>query len=367
MAPALRSRTLKKNDFPTFFKPLKPILFSESLSTKPSPIPPNIRSLSWSPTGTLIATCTGADCRIWNSDRPNVKSSTQLKNAHAKGGVEYGTPGVAGDTVERVAFCPTTEGVLASTGLDGMVRLWDVRAPGAATGVSGKGTALADCKTGGDSAFLTWHPNGQDMLVGRRDDVVHSVDVRRMNGIDGTAQYELQCERKMDRGKHILYAMAFSNSGREVFATTQEGSVRILDYPTMSHLHTLSGHTAAAYTVAQSPTGGYVAIGSGDSTISMWDTSMWLTTHTLSAPSQVTSVRDLSFSFDGSYVVAGAGPDSKDGVPGLNIFHADTGDVVHTIETTHCPSYVAWHPTRYWLAFAGDAGGMKVLGSGTGL
>ncbi|KAK5114910.1 hypothetical protein LTR62_002069 [Meristemomyces frigidus] len=364
MAPIPRSRPLKKNDFPTFFKPLKPTVFSDlPPNIRGPPLPPNIRALSWSPTGSLIATSTSADIRVWTSERPNVKNSTQLKSAHAKGGVPYGSPGIGGDTVEKVAFCPTVEGVLASTGLDGMVRLWDVRTPGAVTGVGGKGTpALADCRTGGDSAFLTWHPDGKELLVGRRDDVVHAVDVRRM---DGGVRYEMFHEKKMERGKHVLYAMAFSNSGREVLATTQEGSVRILDWPSMEYLHTLAGHTAAAYTVGHSPVGAHIAIGSGDSTISLWDTTTWLSTHTLSAPSQTTSVRDLSFSFDGAYIVAGAGPDAKDGMPGLNIFHADHGSVVHTVETTHCPSYVAWHPTRYWLAYAGDTGGMKVIGAGT--
>lgn len=372
MAPPARSRPLKKNDFPSFLKPLKPVLFSESTAPRPSPLVQKISSISWSPTGQLLATCTTANIRIWNAERPNVKSSTELKNAHAKGGVAFGSPAVSGDTVEKVAFCPTMEGVLASVGQDGMVRLWDVRVPGGTAMAGGKGTALADCRVGGEAAFLTWHSNGREMLVGRKDDVVHSVDVRRMSsGMDGSpAQYQLEAERRMERGKtgSALYAMAFSNSGHEVFAPTKDGEVMILDYPSMSLLHTVSGHSDAAYTCAHSPAGTYLAVGSADSTISLWDTHSWYTTHTLSAPSQTTSVRDLSFSFDGAYLVAGAGlQDYKEGGSGLNIHHVDTGDLVHTVDTTNFPSYVAWHPTRYWIAYSGDPGGLKVVGSGTGL
>ncbi|EMD00381.1 hypothetical protein BAUCODRAFT_118160 [Baudoinia panamericana UAMH 10762] len=367
MAPPLRSRTLKKNELPTFLKPLKPVLFSESTS-RPSPLVQKISSISWSPTGSLLATCTSSSIRVWHSDRPNVKTSIELKNAHPKGGVAFGSQGVSGDVVEKVAFSPTTENVLASSGFDGMVRLWDVRMPSGNAATAGKGTAAADCRVGGEAVFLTWGPNGTEMLVGRKDDVVHSVDVRRITSTDLTPQYELSPERLMEKGSTTYYGMAFSNGGSEVFATTTDGTVQILDYPSMRLLHTLSGHSGHCYAVAHSPTGTHLAVGSADGLISLWDTHTWLSTHSLSAPSQTTSIRDLSFSFDGSYLIAGAGiNEGKDGGPGLNIYHVDTGEVVHTLDTTNCPTHVAWHPTRYWIAFAGDPGGLKVLGSGTAL
>ena len=43
--------------------------------------------------------------------------------------------------VEKVAFCPTQEAVLASTGGDGLCRLWDVRV-GSGGGVAGKGQGV---------------------------------------------------------------------------------------------------------------------------------------------------------------------------------------------------------------------------------
>ncbi|TKA69665.1 hypothetical protein B0A55_10421 [Friedmanniomyces simplex] len=375
MAPAssLRSRPLKKADFALFIKPLKPTLYAD---TPPPPprhgvtyVPPNIKSISWSATGNLLATCTGANIRVWNAERgPNIKNSTELKNAHPKGGVAFGSVGVHGELVEKVAFCPNLEGVLASCGLDGVVRLWDVRAPGAVTAVGGKGTVLGGCKVGGEAAFLTWRPNGAEILVGRKDDEVYSVDVRRITGMDGTAEYDLEPTKRLSRGKDIPYEMAFSNTGREVFATTYDGTVKILDYPSMAHLHTLSAHPAPCYAVQHSPAGNYLAIGSGDGTISLWDTYSWLSTHSLTAPNQTTSIRHLGFSWDGMYLVAGAGSDAKEGMAGLNVYHVDTGEVVHMVETTYCPCQVAWHPTRYWIAYAGDHGGLKVMGGlGTGL
>lgn len=364
MAPVVRSRPLKKNDLPALFKPLKPVLFSESLASRPSSLVQKIASVSWSPTGSLLATCTVANIRIWSAERPNVKNSTELKNAHAKNGAAFGSSGVSGDTIEKVAFCPNTEGVLASTGHDGMVRLWDVRVPGgAATG--GKGAVLGDCKVGRQGEFLTWHPNGREMLVGRKDDRIYSVDVRRMLSADSTPSYNLEATESLRRSRDIYTTVAFSNSGREVFATTEDGPVKIFDYPSMTPLHTLAGHTGPSYTVQHSPAGSYVAVGSADSTISLWDTSTWFCNHTLASPSQLTSIKDLSFSFDGTYIVAGSGDTARDGSPGMEIYHVDAGEVVHTVETSNCPTHVAWHPTRYWLAYAGDPGGLKVVGSGS--
>lgn len=140
--------------------------------------------------------------------------------------------------------------------------------------------------------------------------------------------------------------------------------VQITDF-LQTHLHSLGGHSSATYSVAQSPAGTYVAVGSTDGILSLWDTYNWYCAHTVT--SNASGIRDISFSFDGSYVVAGNGTDVKEGEKGLAISHTDTGDHVHTVETTLPIHSVAWHPYRYWLAYAGDAGGLRIIGPGTGL
>ena len=46
--------------------------------------------------------------------------------------------------------------------------------------------------------------------------------------------------------------------------------------------------------------------------------------------------------------------------------HVETGEYVHTIQTTAPAPCVAWHPSRYWLAYSGDPMGLKIVGAAGG-
>jgi THO complex subunit 3 len=80
-------------------------------------------------------------------------------------------------------------------------------------------------------------------------------------------------------------------------------------------------------------------------------------------------VRSLSWSFDGRFLVgaseevaAGGGAGGRS--EGVEIYHAETGEVVYTIATgTSSVPAVEWHPHRYWLAYTQveDLTGKSVL------
>lgn len=135
--------------------------------------------------------------------------------------------------MERVEWNPTREGELASTGQDGTVRLWDVRVGAGAVGhagQAGRSACVKEAQVGDAGLFLAWHPGGQQMVVGRRDDVIVVVDVRK--GVLGTAE-EMGVQERGKLGSGQTNQCAFSNSGRELFATTSEGTVKVLDWPSM--------------------------------------------------------------------------------------------------------------------------------------
>ena len=75
----------------------------------------------------------------------------------------------------------------------------------------------------------------------------------------------------------------------------------------------------------------------------------------------VGAVKGVSFTWDGSYVVGGS-----DEGNGLQIAHVETGEYVHTVPTTMPAPCVAWHPSRYWLAYSGDPMGLKIVGAAGG-
>lgn len=98
--------------------------------------------------------------------------------------------------------------------------------------------------------------------------------------------------------------IAFSWSGKDLFLTTGDGSVKMLDYPSMQLYHTLNAHTSSCTSIQVCPRGRYIAVGGSDALISLWDTTDLVCQRTLM--DMTGPVRSLSFSFDGSFIVGGS-------------------------------------------------------------
>jgi THO complex subunit 3 len=152
---------------------------------------------------------------------------------------------------------------------------------------------------------------------------------------------------------------AFSWSGKELLVTGGDGTVKILDYPSMAVLHTLNAHTSSCYSLELSPPGTYLAIGGTDALLTLWDTTDWVCQRSLDK--MTGPVKSLSFSFDGSYVVGGSDEGS-----GLDIAHVDSGEYVHRVDCGPAP-VVQWGPRDYSLAYSVSegSGGLRIInGSG---
>ncbi|KAF2842524.1 WD domain-containing protein [Patellaria atrata CBS 101060] len=318
MPPPPRAESLPRDRFIAKFRSLRTQTYSETTARASAS---SIRTIAWNPLGTLIATgATDRSIRIWNPEKPQVKNSTELK-------------GHIG-SVERVAWHPRRDAELASVGADGTLKIWDVRSK----------AAVGEVKLGGDGLTLAWMPEGEEMLVGTKQDVLKRVDRRTMNVLAEHPQ-NIQTNQA-----------CFSNSGKEVFLTTGEGQIKIMDYPGFEPLLSLSAHTSAALSVSISPMGTWVAVGGSDALLTLWDTWEWCCQHALS--NMIGPVRSVSFSFDGTYIVGG----SDEGT-GLEIAHTETGEYIYKIETAYPAPYVQWHPNRYVLAHSGDASGLKIVGA----
>ncbi|KAF7118204.1 hypothetical protein CNMCM5793_007605 [Aspergillus hiratsukae] len=374
MAPPPRRNLLPKERFAFAFGSLKTQSYHDPIARGPGSH--TIRTIAWNPTGQLIATGSAdRTLRIWNPERPAVKYSTDLRG-HSAG-------------IEKVLFNPVKDSELASCSTDGTVRFWDVRSK----------TCVSRLDVGGEAFTLSWSADGRVLMVGRKDDTLIPISIESPSSpyilTDGVTNLPSTSSPNSKEGTTTYTALephpqpvqtnatAFSHHiptptspDLHLFATTGEGTVKIMSYPSFDVLHTLHAHTSACLSIALAPTGRYLAVGGSDALISLWDTTDWICRRTVSS-NNGGAVRGVSWSFDGRFV-CGACDEVGCGGNGLEIFHAETGESVYTVPTggtsTSGIPTVAWHPSRYWLAYSttadgpgsAGAGGLKIVGAAGG-
>ncbi|EAS27642.3 WD repeat protein [Coccidioides immitis RS] len=357
MPPPPPSQLIPKDRFGYLFGRLRTQSYTDPNARGPGSH--SIRTLAWNPTGLLIATGSAdRTLRIWNPERPDVRYSTELRG-HTSG-------------IEQVAFNPVKESELASCSTDGTVRFWDVRSKNCVNRID----------VGGEAFTLSWSADGSVLLAGRMDDTLVPISVDSSSTPTNTtepsksgttaAPYKSLSPHKQPVRTNGT-AFSYSPSNPDLFLTTGDGTVQIVSYPSFHTLHTLNAHTASCHCVSLSPTARYLAIGGGDSLISLWDTTDWICKRTVTS-SGGGGVRGVSWSWDGRFIV-GACDEPDCGGVGLEIFHAETGESVFTIpvDGSHVVPAVAWHPSRYWLAYSiyADAmgpssNGLRIVGAGGG-
>ncbi|KAF9869804.1 tho complex subunit 3 [Colletotrichum karsti] len=319
--------SLSKERFPTYLANLKSQAYHDPSSSSRGH---SLRSIAWSPLGTLVATgSSDKTLRVWNPEKPNVRFSTDLKGHTAP--------------IEKVAFNPVKDAELCSVSNDGVVKFWDVRSK----------TCVNEIKGLGDAFTLAWAPDGQSLVVGNKNDNIYV--------LSPTQPTPLASHQQPGQTNQV----AFCWGGKKIFLTTGEGKTRILTYPDFhpafefnyggepKEFH-LNGHTSSCLSTEMQPTGRYLASGGSDSIISLWDTADWICQRTIT--SMVGPVRSISFTFDGNFLVGGSDEGS-----GLDIRHVESGDQVYTLKTAGPCPVVAWAPTRYCLAYS-DLGILRIVG-----
>ena len=256
-------------------------------------------------------------------------------------------------------YNPVKEFELASCSKDGTVRFWDAKSRICTTKLDMDGEAIS----------LSWSVDGTVLIVGvvqGKHDIIVPVATSSTPTI-------LARHRQNEQTNQTCFSNAYPP--QDLFLTTSTGMVRILDYPSLTTLHTLAAHTSACMAIAYSPSGRYVAVGGSDALISIWDTTDWVCKRTVSNSSSG-AIRALSWSWDGRYLVGCSDEvSSGDGggiSTGFEIYHAETGDVVQTVSTGSDAIWsVEWHPHRYWLAYTqreqlSGKSSLKIIGAAGG-
>jgi WD40 repeat protein len=250
-------------------------LFTETLG--------NIWALAFSPNGQLLAVSDMNNIHLWR-----VADGTKL--------LTFGQP----CRCNYIVFSPT-DGVLASSSDDGIVRLWDGETGQClhalkghqdwilAVAYSADGRWLAsssadgtvklwDTTTGECRQTLRGHTNwirgiafapsvatetGDNQIIlisGSADDTL-----RFWDGETGT------CLATVEAGCQGVWAIAFSPDGQSFATGGTDGTVKLWNFANRECTHTLRGHTSTVRSLAYAVEGYSLASGSEDNTVRLWD------------------------------------------------------------------------------------------------
>ncbi|KAJ8610042.1 hypothetical protein MRB53_038769 [Persea americana] len=179
---------------------------------------------------------------------------------------------------ECVAWNPTREAELASFSADGTLRLWDVRS---------RAPLVSTVVMPNDAQALAWHPSGESLIVGLKNDLLVVVD--RVAGA-GTAVSGVSTTADMPPSSSTAVACRYRSTIRDVDGQERESNNPIRQT-----------HSTC---LAISPTGRHIATGGTDAIVTLWETENWTCSATFAGLAG--AVRSLSFSFDGAYIVAGS-------------------------------------------------------------
>lgn len=279
--------------------------------------------VAWNCDGKKLA-AVGIDkaTRIWNPE----------KNLESRTATVY--TGGHSDDVDYISWNPThPELFCTSSQRDRRLVFWDARQ---SRNIQNLPLKVSPVMTG-------YSPDGRVLFFSTSGHSLYFLELGRETPDAKEAWRLVSSDKPQSPGSKAL----FNHAGDALLVShVQANTIRILDWPQLRTLDNHSAHVGGCLAIAQDPRGRYVASGGIDSIVNLYDVQDWVCARTITVTDH--SISDISFSHDGEYIAV-----SSQG-PYIDIIATETGAPLHRVPAPAPSPTVAWHPSRYAIAYCGQ-------------
>lgn len=260
--------------------------------------------------------------------------------------------------------------ILATAGLDGLIRLWDMEENGKPAGMLEGYTNFALC--------LAWGPDNS-LAAGTHQKTIDIWDIR-----------EKKIRTRLESHQDSVHTLSWSSDNRLLASGSYDGEVKIWNLTSPKPMKTLRVDDSYIQTTLFSPDGQMLAAGSRSGIIKLWAVKFFQLLETIDASSQ--GVYSLAWSGNGRWLASGCGQgdillkDTASGEsqiirghqgavtglsfhPGLKVLASKSKDhtvriwdsnsvkCLHVFDVPHSgynQANLGFHPCKPWLAYLSD-------------
>uniref|UniRef100_A0A060TDR0 ARAD1D02178p n=1 Tax=Blastobotrys adeninivorans TaxID=409370 RepID=A0A060TDR0_BLAAD len=287
----------------------------------------SLKAVKFNNVGSKLA-CFQSDrnVRIWQLDKPDSKSATELRVAHQA-------------PISSISWNPLHADLIVTCSKDDpIVKEWDVRST----------KCVRELDTGASNTLVKHSTDGKHLAFVTEKDV----QIRDADNWERTlAQQNFE---------HKIVDLAWSNNPTVLAVALETGTVMICAVDTINKSilvgKELQGHRSVNC-LEFDARGRYLATGSNEGVISFWDVSQWMCVDTFTGLDE--AIVSMSFSFESEYLAVG----TESTTTPVTIIHVRSGEIVHKVQRAKCvaPPAISWHPLNYIFAVTGDNAGMTVF------